>query len=785
MRSLRRKAVRDLWGSRALFLGTALLLALGVGMFVAMYSAFRNVAASEALTYRELKFADVFYTFVPTTSRAVDRIKKVSGVSAVEGRIVRDLPLRRPNDPRSTVVGRLISLPEEGRPSVNDVKIRRGGYLPDGTGKSVIIDEQFANYYGLDPGDSVALRIEDRDTEFEVAGTFTSPEYIWKAKSSVEPFVARGEFAVVMARGDIVADLLAAEGLVNEITVRFEPGSDPDATLDRLDDAISRYGTNQVTEREDQISYALLQLDLEGFQQMAVAVPALFLIVTAMTVYVSLTRTVRSQRPLIGLMRAEGYSRGQILRHYLTFAVIVGAVGGVVGTPIGLVLGSYVTELYVNTLSIPLTAVEIQPDLLAIGIAVGIAVCVTGGLQPALSAARLDPSEAMRPGVYRAIGLAWVQRLSQLGRTPYTLRLGLRNMVRGPWRTLSSIMGLMMAVGLVLAALGMFNSMNRGFSVQFDEIQKYDLKVIFTRPTHTQAMDVYLSWPEVGQAEPIAEVPIEIKNGDNSKYTVLTALSERGTLMRLPLLEGAEPLQGSGIFLTDNLADQLGAVVGDEVTVKSEERDETYAVAGLVRQPLSEAAYMNFSEAYAVLRGSYASGGLLKLNDPSRMAAVEERLESRPGVLVVEQKEQVRRSFQELMSAFYQFLAIFGAFAAALGGFTVFNTVTINVIERTRELATMRTLGFSRLQIDALITAENLLAGSIGILLGFLMGYLLSVLLLDLSSGESFTLETYISPVSYLLVGTSALLIVVVSQVPGLRSLHRLNLAEAAKERLS
>ena len=404
MRSLRRKAVRDLWGSRALFLGTALLLALGVGIFVAMYSAFRNVAASEALTYRELKFADAFYTFSPTTSRAVDRVKKVSGVSAVEGRIVKDLPLRRPNDPKSTVVARLISLPEEGRPSVNDVKIRRGGYLPDGSGTSIIIDEQFATYYGLDPGDSVALRIEDRDTEFEVAGTFTSPEYIWKAKSGVEPFVARGEFAVVMARNDIVADLLAAEGLVNEITVRFEPGSDPDATLDRLDEAISRYGNHQVIEREDQISYALLQLDLEGFQQMAVAVPALFLIVTAMTVYASLTRTVQSQRPLIGLMRAEGYSRGQILRHYLTFAVIVGTVGGAAGTPLGLVLSGYVTELYINTLSIPLTAVEPQADVLAIGIAVGIAVCVVGGLLPALSAARLAPAEAMRPGAYSAIG---------------------------------------------------------------------------------------------------------------------------------------------------------------------------------------------------------------------------------------------------------------------------------------------------------------------------------------------------------------------------------------------
>ncbi len=178
MSVLRRKAIRDLWRSRLLFGAIALLLATGVGMFVTLYSAFENLAASESFTYQELRFADVFYRISSAPPEAADLARQVPGVVAVEGRMVRDVPVRQPANPQSAAVARVISLPEAGRPTVNDIAIERGEYLPDGPGKSVLLDDKFAAHYGLEPGDSIDLVVAGKANSFNVHGTFTSPEYI-------------------------------------------------------------------------------------------------------------------------------------------------------------------------------------------------------------------------------------------------------------------------------------------------------------------------------------------------------------------------------------------------------------------------------------------------------------------------------------------------------------------------------------------------------------------------------------------------------------------------------
>ncbi len=782
---LNRKVIRDLWRSRLLFSAIVLLLAVGIGMFVTMYSAFQSLEASESFTYRELKFADVFYRLAPAPAETVDLARQVEGVAAVEGRMVQDVPIRHPDNPRSAALARVISLPDTGRPTVNDVAIQSGEYLPKGISNSILLDDQFAGHYGLKPGDSIALIIEGEETPLHVQGTFTSPEYIWKAKSDQEPFVGKGDFAVVLARSSVVADLLGTGGHINEIVVRFEPGADPDSTTAALSEALSRYGVQRITKRADQISYALLKLDMEGFGEIAVVVPILFLIITAMVIYVLLARIVHSQRSLVGLMRAVGFSRGQVLRHFLVFSLAIAVVGDALGIVLGLVLGSYITNLYVDTVGIPFTVMESQAEIVGIAVVIGLVVCTIAGLLPARAAANLQPSEAMRPTTPRASSSALLDRLLPMGHLPYTLRLALRNMVRGSRRTFSSLLGVTAAVALVVASVGMMDSMSHAFSVQFDEIQRYDLKVSFTGPTPAGEVAAYGSWAEVGKAEPIVEVPVTLKHGDESSNTVLVALPQDSSLLRLRHADGAAPLTGGGLFLSKGLANVLKVEVGDRIDVTSELGTTALPVAGLVTQPLSGAAYMGLPQTKALFGGTYVTGALLKLSNPRDDEAVKERLHATPGVLAVEQPEETRQSFQELMSLFYQFVGIFVVFGVALGSIAVFNTITINIVERSRELATMRTLGFSNRSLDLLLTVENLLGGAVGILLGLVVGYLLEVELLTLFQSELFTLDVFIKPTTYLIIGVSSLVVLLLSQAPGLRSLHRIDLAAATKERVS
>ena len=783
MNPLMRKAFRDLWRSRALFISVIALLTLGVGIFVTMYSAFLNVRSSEEFAYEELRFADAFYIIAPSIPvRAADVIRDMEGVAAAEGRFVADIAIRQPDDRDTTLSARVISIPDDETPEINRVIVREGEYLDAASGRQALVDRLFTEYYGLEPGDSVSLVYQGKDRDFDISGAMTSVEYLWKSKGGAELITSPGDFAIVMVRRNAVDDMLGVEGLINEITVRFQPGADGDAVRAEIDAYLERYGSHQLIEKEDQLSYATLKSDLDGFAEMAVAMPVLFLAITAMVAFAMLTRIVQSQRHIIGLMRAEGFSRAQILRHYLTFPVLIALIGSGLGILWGTWAAGGFTSLYIGTLDLPFTVVVSQAWVLVVAFVIGLAACIIAGAQPALAAASLTPSEAMRSDISSGGASMMMERLLPMQRMPRMLRLSLRNMARGRWRTLSSIVGIALSVAMVTAVMGMLDTMNNAFDVQFNEIQKHDLKAVFTRSIDYRKTEVFESWQQVRRAEPIAEIPVKLVNGERSEHSVVTAVMEDATLLKPEHVAGAQPLSTDGIYLTETLARDLGLDVGDTVMVESERRDEAFPVAGLVRFPMGESAYMRLPQAGTLMRRFHATSALIELEDPSYTEEVTRMLEMRAYVLSVERSAAVREGFEELMALTNQFIGIMTVFGMSLAAFAVFNTVTLNVTERSRELATMRTLGFSKGQVNMLITIESLVTGVVGMLLGFVLGYAIEAYLVGQMSTLDWNMDIIIEPSTFAIVGVITLAVLSLSQVPGLRALHKRNLAEATKE---
>ena len=153
MSTLLRKAFRDLWRSRALFISNIALLTLGVGIFVTMYSAFLNVKASEDFAYEELKFADAFYYVAPPIPvRAVDVIRDMDGVAVAEGRYVADIAIRRPDNPDDTVAARVISVPDDETPHINRAIVREGDYLEAGDGRACARGQSVHDILRLEAG---------------------------------------------------------------------------------------------------------------------------------------------------------------------------------------------------------------------------------------------------------------------------------------------------------------------------------------------------------------------------------------------------------------------------------------------------------------------------------------------------------------------------------------------------------------------------------------------------------------------------------------------------------
>jgi putative ABC transport system permease protein len=149
---------------------------------------------------------------------------------------------------------------------------------------------------------------------------------------------------------------------------------------------------------------------------------------------------------------------------------------------------------------------------------------------------------------------------------------------------------------------------------------------------------------------------------------------------------------------------------------------------------------------------------------------------------MVQTRRQSHQQIQDLMKFSRAFTGILAFFGVGLAFAVVFTAVSISVLERTRELATLRTLGFSLRSIAWLTTIENLSLAAAGIVLGLPLGRWLDVYLMTSFESESVTLEPVIYLRTYLFAVGGVIALTLASQLPSLLGLRRLNLAAATKD---
>jgi len=164
---------------------------------------------------------------------------------------------------------------------------------------------------------------------------------------------------------------------------------------------------------------------------------------------------------------------------------------------------------------------------------------------------------------------------------------------------------------------------------------------------------------------------------------------------------------------------------------------------------------------------------------------VKESLSAILPVLTFESTQETIADWNQMMALFYGFVYLLLVFGGAISVSIVFNAVTMNVLEESRDLATMRTFGtpFSRLR--RLITAENLLLVVPGALLGLVLGTYLTGYFTSLYSSDLFVLDPVISLRSYLIAFGAALFVALLSELPSLRHVRGMSLAKLTKERVS
>ncbi|MCP4664479.1 MAG: FtsX-like permease family protein [bacterium] len=786
MRALHRKLLRDLWQIKGQGFAISLVIATGVAMFIAYLSTFQSLRLTQESYYDRCRFAEVFASLKRAPLRLRERIAAIPGVGRAETRVVVSVNLDLPGT-EAPIVGRVISIPERRAAILNDLFLRRGRYIEPNRPDEVLVTEGFALARDLGPGDTVTAVVNGRRRELEIVGVALSPEYVYNIPPG-EMMPDDGRFGLLWMGRKALATAFDMEGGFNDVALTLMPGASEPEVIARLDRLLEPYGGLGGIPRALQLSHWYLEAELTGLQGAAFIIPVIFLGVAAFLLNVVLLRIVAVQREQIAALKALGYTNLEIGWHYTGWSLAIALVGGVLGTAGGAWLGSAMTALYNDYYRFPVLTYRLAPGMVVAAALVCVAAAVLGAFAAVKRAVRLPPAEAMRPEPPASYRESWIERIGLKRLFSQPARMILRNLQRRPWRTAVAVVGIAFAVALPIVGTFLFDAIDVLLEVQFDLAQRHDLTVSFFEPASARAIHELGRLPGVVYSEPLRSAPARLRLGHRSRQTAITGLPAGARLHRIVDASYAPvALPPEGLVLSSKLAEILGAGRGDTLTVEVLEGTRPIrrvVVADLVDEYMGTAAYMEIGALRRMLReGRNLSGASLQV-DAAQVDELYRRLKLIPAVAGVALKSAAIDSFNKTIAETLGILIFFNVLFSGIIAFgVVYNAARVSLSERSRELASLRVMGFTRAEISFILLGELATVTLLALPLGMILGYGLAALTATAYDTELYRFPLVVSSRTYAFAALTVVAAAVISGLVVRRKLDRLDLIAVLKTR--
>ena len=563
-------------------------------------------------------------------------------------------------------------------------------------------------------------------------------------------------------------------------------GADEQETIDRVDGVLEPYGGLGAVGRADQPSSRLVDQKVGQLQKTARTLPIIFLGVAAFLLHVLLSRIVGTQREQIATLKALGYRTRELTAHYLEFALAICALGVVFGWGLGVLGSKSILLVYARYFRFPSYLFRFDAWTIAVATCVAVAAGVGGTFLSVRKAVAIPPAEAMRPEAPPSYHRTPLDRVYALLRP--VARMVLRDAARRPSRLLLSAASISLATAIVVAGSVMGDSVDEVLRLQFEVSHREAITVTLDESRPWRAVRDAAHIPGVRYAEGERQVPVRLRAGHRTRTTAILGIAEGMDLHRLL---GADhlPLRlpPTGLSLSRPLGESLGVKAGDQVdleVLESDRRKVRVPVAALVDDFLGIAAYMDATELSHLMGETARANVVLLAVDPRDVDEVTQRLNDLPAVASVSRpsvdRGLVRAEEGDVLVVMQVILALFSA-AIAVG--VVYNNARIAFELRSRDLATMRILGFTRGELAVVLLGEQAIQVVLGVGPGLYLGRAIGGLSLKSIDRELLRIPLAVSPASYVGAACVVLLAALLSALVVRSQSDRLDLVAVLKAR--
>ncbi|MDR2036045.1 MAG: ABC transporter permease, partial [Coriobacteriales bacterium] len=350
---------------------------------------------------------------------------------------------------------------------------------------------------------------------------------------------------------------------------------------------------------------------------------------------------------------------------------------------------------------------------------------------------RETPASAMRPLAPRPGKRTVLERIKPLwSRLSFLHKITARNLLRYKKRGFMTVLGVAGCTALIFTGFGLHDSLATIGPKQYDQIEHYDVAIVFRPTASTEELDELFSL--VGTAPELSSYTLNRRETVDVVGAVLTknlALIVAGDTEAFPeyfrmkpratgLFSANEPLEfgDGGVIISEQIAHQLDVAVGDTITLRNLKDEEArFEVSGISENYVYHYVYMTVA--------TYEQG-FGKAFEPNQiLGMMSEGFESMPDSLTglaavtgVGYTQKRAADFADITDVLSFVMIILILSSAALLFVVLFSLNTINREERVRELASIKVLGFLNRELAAYIYREGIILTVLGIALGLLFG---------------------------------------------------------------
>jgi putative ABC transport system permease protein len=687
------KLRRDIFKNWTQFFSVFLMSFLSVLVFVGLQGAWGGLEKSLDTFTKGANLADSWVYSTGFTKEDTEKIRAVSGVKKVVEKTRIQV-----TDERDDKQEKYLSLDTYSKANLSTPFVTEGKALPSDGDEGVWINKEYASENDIAVGDIIELTFRKQKSSLEVKGLIQSPERIYYTGTQefIAPNYSNYGYGVITTKA--LQEKFHYKELPNVVEMT---SADNDLRKDVEDVLGKRFIAYYNQETLNEVANAL---DRVGqIRNLSYMFSFLFILLAILAMYTTIRRLIESQTKEIAVLKALGFSNKSIGFHYASFGLLIGGGGALLGALVSPLLSWFVLSTQKDMFSIPEWTISYNYTSLVVGLLV-ISTCVLSAFLASREARLGLPVLFLRGGGTKKIHAIMLEKFPLLWeRFSFENRWALRDGSINKVRMLMGIIGVAGGMMLLTAGFGMPESINHLVDKAYNEDFTYDRRL---DATNFEALKKEVD----GQS--VQLLPARFTPDDG--YNRLLIIIDEGSFVNMKTQDGKE-VSEDGIYLTNGFADKANLKIGDDIRVRPSLDDKAYEfeIKGIIISETNQGAYV-MQRTWENAGGVFSPHTLLVGADQT----VENSATVDSVIKIADQKDNAYEFVASLTSIFMMIIA----FAILLVIVVLYNLGTLNFVERTRDYATLRVLGFHKKELKKITMIENLLTTTVGWLLGIPLG---------------------------------------------------------------